>query len=75
MSLSQQLRKIILSPFYYTAIPFLLREVVERNKTTIVVFRAPSPDAARAQFEALGKRYNMIPLADYLRARIDGYRV
>ena len=28
-------------PLYYTGIPFLLREVVERNKTTIVVFHAP----------------------------------
>ena len=72
MSLSQQLRKIIFSPLYYTGIPFLLREVVERNKTTIVVFHAPSPDAARGHFEALRKRYNIIPLADYVRARIDG---
>jgi hypothetical protein len=70
MSLSQQLRKIIFSLLYYTGIPFLLREVVERNKTTIVVFHAPSPDAARGHFEALRKRYNIIPLADYLRARI-----
>lgn len=72
MSLSQQLRKIIFSPLYYTGIPFLLREVVERNKTTIVVFHAPSPNAARRHFEALRKRYNIIPLADYLRARTDG---
>jgi hypothetical protein len=40
-----------------------------------MVFRAPSADVARAHFEALRKRYNIIQLADYLRARIDGYRV
>ena len=72
MSLSQQLRKIIFSSLYYIGIPFLLREVVERDRTTIVVFHAPSPDAARGHFVALRKRYNIIPLADYLRARIDG---
>lgn len=72
MSLNQQLRRIIFSSLYYTGIPFLLREVVERDKTTIVVFHAPSPDAARGHFEALRKRYNIISLADYLRARIDG---
>jgi peptidoglycan/xylan/chitin deacetylase (PgdA/CDA1 family) len=72
MSLSQQLRKIIFSSLYYTGIPFLLREVVDRDKTTIVVLHAPSPEAARGHFEALRKRYNVIPLADYLRARIDG---
>ena len=72
MSLSQQLRKIIFSSLYYIGIPFLLREVVERDRTTIVVFHAPSADAARGHFVALRKRYNIIPLADYLRARIDG---
>jgi peptidoglycan/xylan/chitin deacetylase (PgdA/CDA1 family) len=72
MSLSQQLRKIIFLSLYYTGIPFLLREVVERDRTTIVVFHAPSPDTARGHFVALRKRYNIIPLADYLCARIDG---
>jgi len=72
MHLSQQLRKILFSPLYYTGIPFLLREVVERNKTTIVVYHAPSPDVARCHFEALRKRYNIIPLAEYLRASVDG---
>jgi len=72
MNLSQQLRKMTFSLLYYTGIPFLLREVVERHKTTVVVFHAPSPGTAKGHFEALRKRYNLVALADYLRAYIDG---
>ncbi len=56
----------------YSGLPFLLREIVQRSKVTIVVYHAISVERAREHFRALRARYRVIALADYLRARADG---
>jgi peptidoglycan/xylan/chitin deacetylase (PgdA/CDA1 family) len=45
---------------------------VQKHKVTIVVYHAPGDDCARKHFELLQTRYNIIPLADYVRARREG---
>lgn len=66
------LRNLIFAVLRYSGIPFLLRELVQRNKVTILVFHAPSVERAASYFRALQKRYNIIPLQDYIHARTNG---
>lgn len=56
----------------YSGIPWLLRELVQKSKVTIVVYHAPNQALARKHFEILKARYNVIALADYVRARQEG---
>src|SRR6266436_9828528 len=55
----------------YSGIPFLLRELIQRRKVTILVYHAPPGVRARNHFQALRARYHIIALADYLRARAE----
>jgi peptidoglycan/xylan/chitin deacetylase (PgdA/CDA1 family) len=54
-----------------SGIPFLLRELIQRRKITILVYHAPPGSWARNHFQALRTRYHIIALADYLRARAE----
>ena len=56
----------------YSGIPFLLRELMQRRKITILVYHALLGVRARNHFQALRARYHVIALADYLRARAEG---
>lgn len=56
----------------YSGIPWLLREGVQKRKITIIVYHAPNHDLARKHFDVLQARYNIIALADYVRARKEG---
>ena len=56
----------------YSGIPFLLRELIQRRKITILVYHSVPAMRARKHFQALQTRYHIIALADYLRASADG---
>ena len=53
-------------------IPTIIRELVQRKCVTILVYHNPSVETAREHFRALRRRYNIIPLRDYIRARLSG---
>jgi peptidoglycan/xylan/chitin deacetylase (PgdA/CDA1 family) len=55
----------------YSGIPFLLREVIQRRKITILIYHSLPAALARKHFQALRARYNVIALSDYLHARAD----
>jgi len=63
------LRDSIFILLRYSGIPFLLRELMQRRKITILVYHAPPEVRVRNHFQALQARYHVIALADYLRAR------
>src|SRR5439155_26732224 len=65
------LRDSIFILLRYSGIPFLLRELTQRRKITILVYHAPAGVRARNHFQALRARYHVIALADYLRARAE----
>src|SRR6266550_3386783 len=65
------LRDAIFVLLRYSGIPFLLREVIQRRKVTILVYHALPNAWARKHFQALRARYHIIALADYLRARAE----
>jgi peptidoglycan/xylan/chitin deacetylase (PgdA/CDA1 family) len=64
------LREMIFVLLRYSGIPFLMRELMQRRKVTILVYHSPSAKQARNHFQALRARYHVIALADYLRARV-----
>lgn len=51
-----------------TGIPWILRELTHRNKVTILLFHAPTQQLARKQLLILKKKYNIIPLSQYIDA-------
>lgn len=63
------LRDSIFILLRYSGIPFLLRELMQRRKTTILVYHALPKARARNHFLELRARYHIVALADYLRAR------
>jgi len=70
------MRRLIRNLFFaflrYSGLPFLLRRTIQKGQVTMVVYHSPSADGAREHFAALQKRYHVIALADYLRARAEG---
>jgi len=63
------LREMIFILLRYSGIPFVLRELIQRRKITILVYHALQAARAGKHFQALRARYHVISLADYLRAR------
>jgi len=66
------LRDSIFILLRYSGIPFLLRELIQRRKITILVYHSVPAMRARKHFQALQARYRIIALSDYLRARAEG---
>ena len=52
-----------------SGLPWILREMWQRNRVTIVVYHALQAARADAHFGALRRRYNVIALSDFLLAR------
>ena len=52
----------------WSGLPFLLRETVQRRRTTILRYHDVAPQALDLQLSVLGKRYNFISLRDYVQA-------
>lgn len=55
-----------------TLIPYLIRELIQRRKVTIVLFHELSPERADIDFNYLKRAYNIISLKNYLNARCSG---
>ncbi len=53
----------------YIGLPFLFRELVQRNKITILMFHDIKAKEAETAFTFLKRHYNIISLQDYLDAR------
>jgi len=66
------LRSAVFAILRYSGVPFLLREVAQRSKVTIVVYHSPAVKQAKEHFRVLTARYNVISLSDYIRAREEG---
>lgn len=53
----------------YTGLPFLFRELVQRNKVTFLMFHDIDVTKATSAFAFLKRKYNIIGLQEYLEAR------
>ena len=56
----------------YTGLPFLFRQLIQRNKVTILMFHDIDVACAVSVFAFLKKNYHVIALQEYLEARQSG---
>jgi len=64
--------EILVTILYYSGIPSLFRELIQKNRVTILFFHDPKVSIASRNFRWLSDRYNIISLDHYLAARKKG---
>lgn len=69
---STAMRKLAFLALRLTLLPFVFREVFQRNKVTILVYHAPTPQVFDEQIGVLKRLYNIVPLSAYVEARRTG---
>jgi len=52
----------------YSGIPFLIREFIQKNKITILLYHNISVQSASQHFRYLKEKYNIIPLQTFIKA-------
>ncbi len=62
-------RELVFSVLRFTGIPFLIREILQRNKVAILCYHDLPPEIAYTHFMALKERYNIISLKHYIESR------
>ena len=62
-------RSAVFASLRFSGLPFVIREIWQRNKVTIVVYHALDAARADVHFAALRGRYNVMSLSDFLAAR------
>jgi poly-beta-1,6-N-acetyl-D-glucosamine N-deacetylase len=62
-------RSAVFALLRFSGLPFLIRELRQRNKVTIIVYHAIEATRADVHFAALRRRYYMMSLSDFLEAR------
>lgn len=60
--------KLLYKYLRYTGLPFLFKELVQKNKVTILLFHDITPDAAEKAFIYLMNEYNVIDLNLFIEA-------
>ena len=60
------MRKLIFKILRYSFLPIILRELVQRKHTTILVFHNPDLITVKTSFEYLSKNYKIISLRKYI---------
>ncbi|MCB0530672.1 MAG: polysaccharide deacetylase family protein [Lewinellaceae bacterium] len=66
----KQLKHMVIKALRYSGVPFLFREIIQRNKVTILCLHDMHPDIAERAFDYLSRHYNIISLNDFLKARL-----
>ncbi|MCB0606949.1 MAG: polysaccharide deacetylase family protein [Lewinellaceae bacterium] len=62
------MNKLLFKLLRYSGLPFLFRQLVQRNKVTILMFHDISAQTADRSFRYLTQAYNLISLDTYIRA-------
>jgi peptidoglycan/xylan/chitin deacetylase (PgdA/CDA1 family) len=60
------MRRVLFLFVRLTGIPFLLRELFQRRKVTILCYHDPDPRTAAAHFRLLARHYTIISLREYI---------
>ncbi len=68
------MKKLFFKVLRYSGLVFLFREVIQRNKVTLLLYHDLSRDAAEKTFPWLAKHYNIIGLQDFIAACKDPAR-
>ncbi len=62
------MKKLFYKILRYSGLVFFFREVIQRNKVTLLLYHDLSREAAEKTFPYLKKHYNVIPLNDFVAA-------
>jgi peptidoglycan/xylan/chitin deacetylase (PgdA/CDA1 family) len=62
------MKKLIFKTLRYSGLPFLFREILQRNKISILLFHDISNKTALQTFKYLTQNYNIIDLNDFIEA-------
>ena len=62
------MQKLIFKILRFSGLPFLFREIIQRNRISILLFHDISKNTAMQTFEYLSKNYNIIDLNDFIEA-------
>ncbi len=60
------LKKILFKTLRYSGIPYLLRELVQRSKVSILMYHDPDAQSVSEQIRYLKKHYNIIDLNEFI---------
>jgi peptidoglycan/xylan/chitin deacetylase (PgdA/CDA1 family) len=63
------MKKLLYKILRYSGMVFIFREIIQRNKVTMLLYHDISRETAEKTFPYLKKRYNVISLGDFLAAR------
>lgn len=66
------MKKVIFKIIRFTGLPFIVREVFQKNKVSILLFHDISKEIAEQTLSCLSKRYNIIHLNDFIEAAEQG---
>lgn len=66
------MRDLVFKILRLSGLPFLFRELLQRNRVTIVMLHDPAPDVAERAFLYLKKHYRLIGLNTFLEAHSSG---
>jgi peptidoglycan/xylan/chitin deacetylase (PgdA/CDA1 family) len=62
------MRKLAFLLLRYSGLPFLFREIIQRNKVSILLFHDISKETAEKTFGYLSRKYNILDLNDFIEA-------
>lgn len=63
------LKKALFLLLHVSLVPFLVREILQRRRVTIILYHRVSPDLLDRHLTVLGRHYNFLSLPEYLRIR------
>jgi peptidoglycan/xylan/chitin deacetylase (PgdA/CDA1 family) len=61
-------KKLVFKALRISGLPFLFRELIQKNKVTILLFHDISRETAEQSFSYLSRKYNIIDLNDFIEA-------
>lgn len=62
------MKKLLYKIIRYSGLVFLFREIIQRNRVTLLLYHDISRETAEKTFPWLARRYNIIPLGDFIEA-------
>ena len=65
---AENMKKLVFKILRYSGLPFLFREIFQRNKVSILLFHDISRETALQTFNYLKQNYNILDLNDFIEA-------
>ncbi len=70
--MSTAARQLGFAVLRWSGVPVLVRELLQRDRVTVVIYHDVRPETLDMHLSKLSKRYNFLPLREYVDARLSG---